>query len=200
MAVPRFLANVAGRIKMIAAVAASAGAGDADKIPATNASGFLDPTLLNAKNSSAGVGDAGKIPQLDANGLLSNSMMPVGVGPDTASIVTSENLAVGNLVNVYDNAGTPTARKADATAEGKECHGFVLAATTSPAAALVYFEGKITGLTGLTAGVRQYVSASTPGGVTATAPSSAGNVAQCVGLAISTTVLSFEPQEPITIA
>jgi hypothetical protein len=136
---------------------------------------------------------------MDSAGLISNTMMPVGVGADTASIVSSENLVAGNLVNVYNNAGTPTVRKADATAEGKECNGFVLAGTTSPAPATVYFEGKITGLSGLTPGARQYVS-TTPGGTVETAPSAAGNVAQCVGLAISATVLSFEPQEPITIA
>ena len=146
MAAPRLFQYVAGRMKAVLAIATSAGAGDADKIPALGAAGKLDNSFLVAVNSSAGAGDAAKLPLLDANGRLDNTMMPVGIGADTASIVTSENLTAGNLVNIYDNAGTATARKADATTTGKEAMGFVLAGTTSPAAATVYFEGRITGL------------------------------------------------------
>lgn len=193
MAAPRFLANVLGRIKMIATIATSAGAGDADKVPATGATGVLDPTILNA--ATTGVS---KLVITLASGLLDPSIMPVGIGADTASIVSSENLSAGNVVNIYDNAGTPTVRKADATAEGKEVHGFVLAATTSPAAALVYFEGRITGLSALTIGARYYLL-TTAGTVGATAPVAAGNISQLVGIAISATSISFEVEEPITI-
>lgn len=200
MAAPRFLANILGRIKMVAAITSSAGAADAEKIVATAAgTGVLAHSIINAVTTSAGAGDTNKVVALDSNGLISSTMMPVGIGADTASVVTSESLSAGNIVNIYDNAGTPTARKADATAEGKEAHGFVLGATTSPASATVYFEGKVTGLTSLTPGARYYLT-TTPGTVATTAPSTAGNVAQCVGVAISTTVLSFEPQDPITVA
>jgi hypothetical protein len=147
--------------------------------------------------TSAGAGDAGKIPELDGTGRLSSTVMPVGIGADTKSIVTSENLAAGNVVNVFDNAGTPTARRADATAVGKEAVGFVLAATTSPAAALVYFEGSITGLSGLTVGAEYFVS-TTAGTVTPTAPAATGNRMQSVGRAISTTEISFEPHIAVT--
>jgi hypothetical protein len=200
MAAPRFLANIAGRIKMIAAIATSAGAGDADKIPATNASGVLDPTILNAVDTSAGAGDSGKLPQLDSTGRLDDSFMPVGIAADVKILPTSENLAAGDLVNIYNASGTATARKADATSEGKEASGFVLEGTTSPANATVYMEGPITGLTGLTPGARQYLDTSTPGATVETAPSSAGNVVQYVGLAISATEISFEPSDPITVA
>lgn len=198
MAAPRLFQYLNGRMKAVLAIATSAGAGDADKIPALGAAGKLDNSFLVAVNSSAGAGDAAKLPLLDANGRLDNTMMPVGIGADTASIVTSENLTAGNLVNIYDNAGTPTARKADATTTGKEAHGFVLAGTTSPAAATVYFEGRITGLTSLTPGARQYLN-TTAGGLTSTAPSTTGNVVQCVGTAVTATELNFEPQEPIEL-
>ena len=199
MAAPRFLANIAGRIKMVATIATSAGAGDADKMPATNAAGILDPTIINAVNTSAGAGSADKVVLLDSSGKIDTTMMPTGIGADTINIATSENLAAGNLVNIYDNAGTATARKADGTAEGKECHGFVLAGTTSPANATVYLEGQLTGLTGLTPGARQYLT-TTAGATSETAPSTAGNVVQCVGVAVSATAIDFEPQEPITVA
>lgn len=155
-------------------------------------------TEVAAIQTSAGAGDAGKIAALDAAGRFDNSMMPVGIGADTASIVTSENLAAGDLVNVYNVTGTATCRKADATTSGKEAHGFVLAATTSPAAATVYFEGTNTAVTGLTPG-NQFLS-TTAGIPSPTAPSAAGNVVQRVGVATSATSLNFEAQQPIVLA
>ena len=166
MAATRYLARIAGRIKQVAVTIVSAGAAD-----------------------------DGKVVGLDATGRVDASVMPVGIAPDTKSVVSSENLAAGDVVNTFNNAGTLNVRKADATAEGKEVHGFVLAAVTSPAAALVYFEGRITGLSGLTPGASYYLSASTPGAVTLTPVSAAGNVDQYVGSAVSATELNFEPEE-----
>ena len=195
MAAPRFLANIAGRIKMIATIATSAGSGDAEKIPSTNGSGVLDPTLLNA----ATTGNS-KVLMTKSDGTLDPSVMPTGIGPDTATIEASESLAAGDLVNVWNDSGTEKVRKADATSEGKEVSGFVLSGVSSGASALVYLEGRITGLSGKTPGARQYLSASSPGAMTETAPSSAGNVVQFVGVAISATVVSFEASDPITVA
>lgn len=202
MAAPRFLARIAGRIRMVVTIATSAGVADAEKVPSTNASGFLDPSIINATATSAGAGDAGKVGQLDGTGRFSTTMMPVGVAADTSSIVTSEALTAGNLVNVWNDGGTPKVRKADATAEGKEVNGFVLSGFGSAATALVYHEGRITGLSGLTPGARYFLSAASPGGVVlaASIPSASGNVQQFVGVALSATELSFEPDEPTTVA
>lgn len=150
-----------------------------------------------AVQSSAGAGDAGKIPALDAAGRLDNSMMPSGIGADTASVTSSENLAAGDLVNIWNSTGAKV-RKADATTAGKEAHGFVLSAVTSPAAATVYFEGSNTGVTGLTPGP-QFLS-TTAGVATATAPSGAGNVVQRVGFATAAAALNFQAGVPIVLA
>jgi len=149
--------------------------------------------------SSVGAGDAGKIVALDAAGRIDNSMMPIGIGADTKSIASSENLAAGDLVNIYDNGGTINCRKADAS-NGRRAHGFVLASVTSPANATVYFEGTITGLTGLTPGATLYLSGATAGAVTATAPSTPAHIVQEIGAAASATEVTFEPQQPITLA
>lgn len=151
-----------------------------------------------AIQSSAGAGDAGKIPALDAAGRLDNSMMPTGIGADTASIAASENLAAGDLVNIWNDGGTAKVRKADATTSGKEAHGFVLAAVTAPENATVYFEGTNTGLSGLTPGP-QFLS-TTAGQPAAAAPSAAGNVVQRVGIAVSATAMNFEAGQPIVLA
>lgn len=148
--------------------------------------------------TSAGAGDSGKIPALDGAGKLDTSMMPTGIGADTKSVVTSENLAAGDLVNVYSNGGTLNARKADAS-NARRAVGFVLAPVTSPAAATVYFEGTITGLSGLTVGATVYLSG-TAGAITATAPSTATHIVQEVGVALSATEVTFEPQSPVTLA
>jgi hypothetical protein len=155
-------------------------------------------TQVEAKASSAGAGDAGKIPALDSSGRLDSSMMPVGIAADTASILASENLAAGDLVNVYNNSGTANIRKADASTTGKFAHGFVLAAVTSGNNGTVYFEGTNTQVTSLTPG-RQYLS-TTPGLATSTAPSSSGNVVQVVGVANAAAALNFEAGEPVVLA
>jgi hypothetical protein len=93
--------------------------------------------------TSAGAGDAGKLIALDAAGRIDNSMMPVGIGADTATIASSENLADGDFVNIWSDTGVAKVRKADATTAGKEACGFVLAAVTSPANATVYLGGQV---------------------------------------------------------
>jgi hypothetical protein len=156
-------------------------------------------TQVQALVTSAGAGDAGKIVATDAAGKLDASLMPTGVGADTASIVSSENLAAGDLVNVFDSSGTPKVRKADASASGKEAHGFVLAVVTAPAAATVYFEGSNTQVTGLTGGV-QYLDPANPGKSTSTAPTTAGQVVQRVGFATAAANLNFQSEVPVLLA
>jgi hypothetical protein len=148
------------------------------------------PTEEAALQTSAGAGDAGKIVALDSTGKIDSTMMPTGIGADTASIVSSENLAAGDFVNIYDDGGTPTARKADATTAGKEAHGFVLAGVTAPAAATVYFEGSNDQVSGAVAG-KVYL-ATTAGGFVAAAPSASGNVVQQLGVATSATSINVE--------
>lgn len=147
--------------------------------------------------TSAGAGDAGKLPALDSTGRLDTTMMPVGIGADTAIIVASEALAAGNFVNIWSNAGTPSVRKADATTAGKEAHGFVLSAVSSAANATVYFEGTNTQVTGQVAGkVYLQITAGTGG---ATIPSVSGNVVQEIGFATSATTINFQSQLPVTL-
>lgn len=193
----KFLKNNVGTLTEEAALTTSAGAGDADKIPALNASGVLDSSILNAVASSAGAGDAGKTVKLDGSGRIDSTMMPVGIGADTASIQASENLAAGDFVNIH-NSGGARVRKADATTAGKEAHGFVLGAVSSGATATVYFEGTNTGVSGMTPGT--VFLHTTAGGATGTAPSGSGNVVQKLGVAVSATAINFERGEPIVLA
>lgn len=151
--------------------------------------------------TSAGAGNAGDIPALDSTGRLDMTMMPVGIAAETVTCVTSENLTAGCYVNLYNDAGTLTARKADASAAGKPADGFVLAATTSPASATVYLASQTnTQVTGLTPGTTYYLDPATPGGATLTAPTGVGKVSQVLGKSLTATTFVFEPQYPITLA
>lgn len=166
MSAKKFLRNIAGRITEVLGIVTSAGAGN-----------------------------DGDIPALDSTGRLDISLMPVGVAAEVVTVSTTEDIASGSWVNLFLSGGVLKARKADATAAGKEAKGFVLAATTSGQDAVVYLEGSNTGLSGLTIGT-EYFLHTTAGGTTATAPSSTGNVVQPLGIATDTSVINFIPSAP----
>lgn len=158
--------------------------------------GIAETTAIN---TSTGAGDANKIVATGSDGRIHSSLMPVGIGAETKSITASESLSAGDLVNLWNDGGTVKCRKADAS-NARQAHGFVLSPVSANASATVYFEGTVTGLTGLVAGARYCLSATTPGGVTTTIPTTAGQIYQPIGYAISTTELTFEPDEPIVRA
>lgn len=147
-------------------------------------------TEIAAITVSTGAPDAGKIIGLDSAGLIDISFMPTGVGSEVVVCPSSENLTAGNFVNLYNNT-VINARKADATTSAKPAHGFVLANVTSPANATVYgISNKNTAQSGMTIGARQYL-ATTAGDRTETAPSTAGNIVQYLGIANAATSIVF---------
>jgi len=173
MSAVKYLALVAGKIKQIAATVTSAGAGD-----------------------------DGKIVALDSTGKLDSSVLPVGIGADTKSLTAYEDLAAGDFVNIFDDSGTVKVRKADASSNAKEAHGFVLAAVSTGAAATVYLEGTNTQRTGLTKGVLYFLSHSSAGSVlvAGSLTTTAGHIVQQIGVAMSTTEISFEPGQTVELA
>lgn len=147
--------------------------------------------------SSAGAGDSGKLIHLDGAGKLDSTFMPTGFGADTRTVTAGETLAAGDLIYI---SAAGEAFKADANDASKEAVGFVLAGITAAATGTAYFgSGIITGLTGLTAGARYFLSATTPGAIATAIPSGAGDIVQQVGKALSTTELYFEPQSSLLL-
>ena len=149
------------------------------------------PTEVEGTIQSAGAADAGKIPALDSTGKLDETLLPVGIGADSKIMTASENIAAGDFVSVWDDAGTPKIRKADASTSGKRAHGFCLAAITAGSTGAVLFEGTNTQVSGATTG-EVYLSATTPGGFTSTPPTGSGNVVQRIGVAVAATEINFE--------
>lgn len=154
-------------------------------------------TEVAATVTSAGAASDGDLVALDSTGRLDNSVMPVSIGADTKTIAASEALAAGDWVNVWNSTGAKV-RKADATTAGKEAHGFVLAAVSSGANALVYFEGTNTQVSGQTPGPVYLQTTAGTGG--ATIPSASGNVVQNLGVALSATEVNFERGTPVVLA
>lgn len=144
---------------------------------------------VEATVTSAGAGNGGDIVALNTQGKLDATVMPVGFGPGVESIPTSESLAAGDIVNIWDNTGAKAVRKADATVTGKPGDGFVLAGVTHPGSATVYYEGVNDQVTGLTIGA-QYLH-TTAGKTVATKPAASGNIQQFVGTATSATSMVF---------
>jgi len=151
-------------------------------------------TRVVANVTSAGAADSGKLVQLNGSGKLDTTLLPAAalVGNEDYSLIASEALSAGDLINVFDNAGVANIRKADATDATKPPMGFVASAVALGATGTARIgNGVISGKTGLTIGARYYLSAAIPGGITTTAPSAVGNVVYAVGRAKSATEFNY---------
>lgn len=159
------------------------------------------PTEVPATVVSTGAADAGKIPALASDGRLDESLLPTGIGADVTVAPASESLTAGDYVNIYDNAGVTSMRKADASAAnaGKIADGFVLDNVTSGQPATAYHSGSNTALTGLTVGTTYVLSHTTPGGVLALSAgtTTAGHSLQVVGRAVAADTIDTSIGEPI---
>ena len=108
-------------------------------------------TLTEAPSSSAGAGDANKLIATNSSGLLDTTFLPPGVELQTVLVPASENLTAGDFVQFFDDAGTVKVRKADAS-NNRPAHGYVLTGVTAPANATAYLSGRNTAVTGATVG------------------------------------------------
>ena len=158
-----FIARVSGKLKQIAAIAVSAGAGDAGKIIATDAGGKLDASFL-----------------------------PSGIGANQIIAPASEALSAGNFVNLHSDAGTLKARKAD-NSNNRPAHGYVEAAVTVAGSATVKRLNTVNGsLSGLTAGAEYWLGVAggtIAAPLDAANVASVGKACQYLGIAKSTTEL-----------
>lgn len=211
----KFLKYNAGRFTEVYATLTSAGAGDANKLVALNASGVLDDSIINASatasankvvkmNASGLIDDAilgasttsaaNKIVKLNGSGILDIAMLP-GAALPYMWVTSSEALSAGNFVNLYDSAGIKV-RKANA-GSALAAHGFVLDSVASGASVKVYFHGPNTACSGLTVGP-QWLS-TVAGGSSSTYPTSAGQIVQVIGIALNSTTVLFQPQIDVAL-
>jgi hypothetical protein len=155
----------------------------------TNVNGVI--TIVTPNVASAGASSAGNLVQLDANGRLDSTVLPAGVGADAISVVTTEALAAGAIVNIV----TAGARNASNASSATEAVGYVTAAFASGATATVFKEGTVTGLSGLTVGSTYYLGTGGALVLAAAAPSAVGTIIQIIGKAVTATSVDFSPQQ-----
>lgn len=150
--------------------------------------------------SSAGAADAGKIIGADANGLLDPSFLPPGIGANQAVAPAFEALSAGEYINLFNDAGTLKARKAD-NSNGRPAHGYVGAAVAVAATATVKRLNTVNShQSGLSAGDAYWLG--TAGGVIsapldATDLANSGKVCQYLGIAKSATELVTVEEAPV---
>lgn len=114
-----------------------------------------------------------------------------GGGASFDTITAGVNIAAGQFVNIYDDAGTAKVRLADAALD-RVAHGFVLAAVTAGNPADVYGIGQLNDqMVGMTPGATQWLSVTTPGDSQSTTPTGSGEIVQALGDAINATEMRF---------
>lgn len=171
MSALKFLTRLTnGRVQLIAAIQASAGGADANKVLATNGSGKID-----------------------------SSFLPAGIEIQTESMVGEVAFLAGDFINIYDNASVRTARKALASDPDRLAHGFVLVSSSINDTVTVYTKGVNTAITG-NENTKYYLSSVTAGEASATAPAdTSGHLQQVLGFGTGNGVL-YEFDDPIYFA
>lgn len=148
-----------------------------------------------ATQTSTGASDAGKHVALNSEGDVDETMMPAGVAADIATLAASETLTAGDLINIWDDTGTPKARLADRS-NGRRADGIVKAGAASAESVDVYLPGVLNAdVTGLTPAADLYLS--TGGGVEETATTTSGDILQRVGKATASGEMFFDPSDPV---
>ena len=138
---------------------------------------------------SAGAASAGQLPALNAAGLLDFSVLP---DAPVDSAEASEAISAGQLVNVYDDAGTTKMRLADATSTVDRPATGVAIEAAAVGETKRYTNDGSTALTGLTAGLKYFLDTTAGGLTTAPDVSVSGNILQCVGSATDASKFNVE--------
>lgn len=168
-----------------------------DKILRKGLNGEIEQ--FNPIEISTGSGDAGKIFKLRSDGKIDESLLPPGITPDLDTFIAFENIAAGDFVNIFSDAGVAKIRKADASTISKKAYGYVLIAVTTGNIGFVYYDDKNNQLSLLAGGTEYFLSATVPGGITSIEPSTTGFISQKVGIASSVNSMHVNIQRPIIL-
>lgn len=182
--------TTAGAI-LFPAIGDVAGQLDAFQIPQSSAL----PTATPANNSNEGflVGYNGK--PYYWNGTSWDDLTTTQSAETVQNIYTADE-ALAARDALYISAADNVSKASGAgSGAASRLMGFAVAAAIDTAPVSVQSEGVLGGFTGLTAGSRYYLSAATPGLITATRPTGSGNTIVQAGYAKSTTALHIHIEQ-----
>lgn len=149
------------------------------------------PTQYTPLTTSAGSASAGQVPALNGSGQIDSTMLPASTGLPSLSLTASGAIAANSFVSINSSGQIVAASAASTSAPAV---GFCPNAISSGSSGTVQFAGTLcTGQTGLTPGAPVYLSATTAGASSSTAPSTAGQLIQQIGFAITATEFVFVP-------
>lgn len=115
-----------------------------------------DLGVETAIQTSAGAGDADKIPATGADGKLDLSFLPDAVQPVAHTGVFGATVAAGKFIYT-DDADSYKVKTATNAGLDTKADGFVMVGGDADDAATYYNGGKVTGLTGITANADYYL-------------------------------------------
>jgi uncharacterized protein YaiE (UPF0345 family) len=150
--------------------------------------------------TSAGAADAGKIPALDATGKFDISLLPTGIGANSVVVPASEAIGAGKFVNLWSDGGVLSMRLAD-NSSGREAWGYVTSAVTLAATGTAFRLNTVNAnMTGLTPGSDYWLGIAGGAIAAALDPvTDAGKLDQYLGKAKSATELVTAEFESITL-
>lgn len=151
--------------------------------------------------TSAGAADAGRGVGLNSDGLVDSTMLPSGIS-EARMYVAKEAILVGDLLNIFDDAGVSKVRKAIATGSAMQAHRVALTAAAAGAQVKADRTGILTS-SALVPGKSYFLSESTSGGFSPTKPTTAptlNKIRQKIGFALSATELQIRIEDVLILA
>lgn len=146
---------------------------------------------------TTGAPDAGKLIAANQFGFVDPSFIQ---GETVQDYVASENIDAGDLINVWNDAGTAKVRKATNTSAATRAHGFSPSSVLAAANGTFYlWKATIGGLSGLTPGERHVLGTNGDVLLASSAPTADGTIVQNVGVAKTATEFEFFADQTIII-
>lgn len=106
-------------------------------------------------------------------------------------VIAGAAISRGQIVNLYNNAGVLNARLAQANAASTMAHAIAnSSASAGQVVELNFLQGWINSIAGMTVGALYYLSPSVAGAITATRPSTVGQIIQSIGVALTSAQLA----------
>lgn len=151
----------------------------------------------------------GKFPYVDASGQLAfvdgsgglsaAALIAALLGVLSQSAIASEAITAGDFVNLYNNGGVFSMRRAIANDQTKFAHGFSAAAVAPGATGAACLFGLNThAIPGANAS-EVWLSDVTPGGYLTAPPANAGSLIQPLGAAVAGSGIFFTPRERVLL-